>query len=136
MVFLMLVAAGIGPPFTRELKIFGLTLLACGGLLAVGSLFETAAIAAIASGNFLIVVATWIFFGVALVAVVYYDAKRRGIKLPHPLIPLVLVEVGTIIGFALPTLLVFETLLWIVHVRHKGEKRRETEFEQASPNAT
>jgi hypothetical protein len=129
MVFLMLIAAHTRPLFRRELKIFGLTILVCSGLLVVGSLFETAAIAAIASKNLLIVAITWILFGVGLVVVVYYDAMRRGLKLPFPLIPLALVEVGTIIGFALPTLLVFITLLWVKHVRYKGEKRVETAVE-------
>jgi hypothetical protein len=115
MIFLMLIAVGTKLLFRRELRILGLTFLVCNGLLAAGSVFETAAIIA---GN-LAVVVSWIVFGVALVAVVYYDAKRRGMKLPNPLIPLVLLEVGTIIGFALPTLLVFATLLWIKHVRFR-----------------
>jgi hypothetical protein len=136
MLFLMLIAAYSKPLFRRELKIFGLTILVCGGLLVVGSLFETAAIAAIASKNLLVVVITWIIFGVGLVAIVYYDAKRRGLKLPHPVIPLALVEVGTIVGFALPTLLVFATLLWVVHVRYKGEKRTETSLEPTNSSTT
>lgn len=128
MVFLMLIATGTKLLFRRELRILGLTFLVCNGLLAVGSVFETAAIVA---GN-LAVVAAWIVFGVALVAVVDHDAKRRGMKLPNPLIPLVLLEVGTIIGFALPTLLVFATLLWIKHVRFRGVGGLVTASEQGA----
>jgi hypothetical protein len=132
MVILMLIAAATKPAFRRELKIVGLTILACAGLLSIGSVFETAAIFFGRAAVFV----TWIIFGVGAVAVVYYDARRRGMKLPHPLIPLVLVEAGTILGFALPTLLVFATVLWVKHVRFKNERQRETEQEAAKSHAT
>jgi hypothetical protein len=119
MVFLMLIAVGFRLLFRRELKILALTFVVCNLLLATGSVFE---VAAIVGGN-LAVAATWIILGVVLVAVAYYDARRRGMRLPNPLIPLVLVEVGTIIGYALPTLLAFALLLWIKHVKHKGVRR-------------
>jgi hypothetical protein len=113
MVFLMLIAVGFGPLFRRELKILVLTFATFNLLLALGSVFETLAVV---SGR-LAVTATWAVSGVLLVAAAYYDAKRRRMKLPNPLIPLVFVEVGTIAGFALPTLLIFAIYLWIRHVR-------------------
>jgi hypothetical protein len=115
MLFLILIAAGLGPLFKRELKILVLTFVTFSLLLGLGSVFETLAVF---SGK-LAVAATWVVSGVLLVAAVYYDAKKRGMKLPNPLILLVLVEVGTITGFALPTLLIFAICLWIEHVRHE-----------------
>jgi hypothetical protein len=119
MAFLMLIAVGFRLLFRRELKILVLTFVVCNLLLATGSVFE---IVAIVGGN-LAVAATWIISGVVLVAATYYDAKRRGMRLPNPLIPLALVEVGTIIGYALPTLLAFALLLWMKHVKHKGVRQ-------------
>jgi len=132
MLILMLIAAATKPAFRRELKIAGLTILACAGLLGVGAVFETAAI----FFGVVAVFVTWIIFGFGVVAVVYYDAKRRRLKLPHPLIPLVLVEVGTIIGLALPTLLLFTTLLWVKHVRFKSDAHRETQLEPRKNSET
>jgi hypothetical protein len=121
MLFLILIAGGFGPLFRRELKILVLTFATFNSLLALGSVFETLAIV---SGR-LAVTATWVVSGVLLVAVVYYDAKRRRMKLPNPLILLVLVEVGTIAGFSLPTLLIFAIYLWTKHVRHKRTRGAE-----------
>jgi hypothetical protein len=115
MAFLMLIAVGFKLLFRRELKIVVLTFFVSNLLLAAGSVFETAAIL----GGSIAVVVSWIASDVALVAAVYYDAKRRAMKLPNPLIPLILIGVGTITGFALPTLLAFAILLWIKHVKHK-----------------
>jgi hypothetical protein len=129
MLLLMLIAADLGPLFRRELKILVLTIAAFSLLLALGSVFE---MMAIFSGK-LVVAATWVVSGVLLVAVVYYDAKKREMKLPNPLIPLVLVEVGTIAGFALPTLLIFAIYLWIEHVRH--ERTRDAR-KKATPTET
>jgi hypothetical protein len=133
MMILILIAAATKPAlFRRELKIVGLTVLACASLLGIGSIFETAAIF---FGKTAVIV-TWIIFGFGAVAAVYYDAKRRRMKLPHPLIPLLLVEAGTILGFALPTLLVFVTVLWVKHVRVKNEGRPNTEPEAEKSHPT
>jgi hypothetical protein len=129
MVFLMLIAVGFRLLFRRELKILALTFVICNLLLGTGSVFE---ILAIESG-ILAVAATWIISGVVLVAATYYDAKRRGMRLPNPLIPLVLVEVGTIMGYALPTLLVFMILLWIKHVRHRRVGGEQSEERRGQP---
>ncbi|WXG47048.1 MAG: hypothetical protein WED05_10380 [Candidatus Atabeyarchaeum deiterrae] len=115
MVFLMLIAVGFRLLFRRELEILVLTFVGCNMLLAVASVFETAAILY----GYLAVVITWIAFGALVVAVVYYDAKKRGMKLPHPLIPLVFIEMFTLLGLALPTLLIFALLLWTKHVKYK-----------------
>jgi hypothetical protein len=132
MVILMLIAAATKPAFRREFKIAWSSVLVCAGLLAIGSIFETAAIY---FGRVAVFV-TWIIFGVGTVAAVYEDARNRRMKLPHPLIPLVLVEAGTILGFALPTLLVFATVLWVKHVRFKSEGQRETEQEAVKSHST
>jgi hypothetical protein len=121
MLLLMLIAVGFGPLFRRELKILVLTFATFSLLLALGSVFETLAIV---SGR-LAVTATWVVSGVLLVAATYYDAKRRRMKLPDPLIPFVLVEVGTIAGFALPTLLLFAIYFWMKHVRQERTENAE-----------
>jgi hypothetical protein len=131
MVFLMLIAARTGPLFRRELRILGLTFVVCSILLALGAIFETAAIFV---GNIAVVVG-WIVFDGALAAAVYLDADRRGIKLPNPSITLVLIELGTIIGFATPTLLIFVALIWIKHIKWVRTGQRVTTAERAKPNA-
>jgi hypothetical protein len=123
MVLLMLIAVGFRLLFTRELKIMILTFVICNLVLGFGSVLE---VATILYGQ-MAIVAAWIPLGILLVAAVYYDAKRRGMKLPHPLIPLVLVETGTVLGFALPTLLVFAALLWLKHFKYKGARGGEGE---------
>nr|MDO8098529.1 hypothetical protein [Candidatus Njordarchaeota archaeon] len=130
MAFLMLIAVGFRLLFRRELKILALTFVVSNSLLAVGSVFETAAIL----GGKLAVVAMWIASGVVLVAAVYYDAKRRGMKLPNPLMPLVLIEVGTITGFTLPTLLAFTILVWIKHMKHEVVRTQLTTLPPEHPS--
>jgi hypothetical protein len=119
MVFLMLIAVGNRLLFRRELKIMALTFLVSNLLLTMGSVVETGAI--LVGG--LVDAIAWIISDTFLVAAVYYDARRRGMQLPNPLIPLVLVGIGTVAGFALPTLLAFAVLIWIKHMRYKGVGR-------------